>query len=116
MMSAKTLAVIVSALVLLFVLELVRRDRLTFKYGGGWIFVSLLAVFFSIFDELLVGIAVQMGFELPSNFIFFTLLCVFVFLSLLLTVFLCQQENRNNIMAQKLGIIESELMKIKNKQ
>ncbi len=98
-----------------FVLELVRRRRLNFKYALAWLLVSAAAVFFAIFNQVLFRCAAFLGFELPSNFIFFVLLCAFVFLSLLLTVFLCQQNDRNDRMAQKIAILDFEMKQIKKK-
>ena len=112
-MSIQILAIVIAVIIFLFVLDLVRRRRLTFKYALGWLFVSGAAVFFAIFKTLLFNCAVFLGFELPSNFIFFALLCGFVFLSLLLTVFLCQQNERNDAMAQKIAILEFELKELK---
>lgn len=114
-MAIKWLAFVLSFGIFLFVVELVRRERLTFKYAVGWLIASALAVFFSIFHQLLFAIAKFCRFELPSNFIFFVLLCTFVFLSLLLTVFLCQQNDRNDKMAKKIGILEFEINELKNK-
>lgn len=114
-MVIKWLALTLSLGIFLFVVELVRRERLTFKYAVGWLMASALAVFFSVFHNFLFAIAKFCRFELPSNFIFFVLLCAFVFLSLLLTVFLCQQNDRNDKMAKKIGILEYELNDLKNK-
>ena len=113
-MGTKTLAAIVSLVAFLFVIELVRREKLTFKYAVGWIGLSLFALFFAIFDKFLYRIAHWFGFELPSNFVFFALLGFFVFLSLLLTTFLCQQNVRNDTMAQKIGILEMELQQLRD--
>ena len=112
-MSIKLLAVILSVTIFLFVVELVRRERLTFKYALGWLLASFLAVFFSIFERFLFRLSALIGFELPSNFIFFVMICIFVLLSLLLTVFLCQQNSRNDKMAQKIAMLEFELKEFK---
>ena len=114
-MTIQFLAIILSLIVLIFVIELVRRERLTFKYAFAWLFLAALAVVASIFKEPLFALSRWFGFELPSNFIFFGLLCAFVFLSLLLTVFLCQQNKRNDRMAQTLGLLELEIAKLKEK-
>ena len=113
MMNIQVLAVILSLAMFVFVVELVRQHKLTFKYAFGWLLVSAAAVFFAVFHQLLFRCAAFLGFELPSNFIFFSLLCLFVFLSLLLTVFLCQQNERNDTMAQKIAILEFELKELK---
>ena len=114
-MTIKFIAVSLSFTIFLFVVELVRRQKLTFKYALGWLFASLVAVFFSFFEKFLFKISVWLGFELPSNFIFFILLSIFVFLSLLLTVFLCQQNSRNDRMAQKIALLEFEIQQLQKK-
>ncbi len=115
-MSIKLLAIAISSLIFLFVLDLVRRRKLTFKYALAWLFVSGAAVVSAVFHKLLFALAAWLGFELPSNFIFFSLMCAFVVLSLLLTVFLCQQNERNNRMAQKIAILESAIEELKKKR
>src|SRR5450631_13680 len=112
-MNIHIVAMVVSTAIFLFVVDLVRRRQLTFKYAIGWLLVSAGAIFFAVFYQVLFKCAAFLGFELPSNFIFFALFCVFVFLSLLLTVFLCQQNSRNDIMAQKIALMEFELKKLK---
>jgi hypothetical protein len=112
-MMIKYIAVILSLLVLLLVIDLVRREKLTFKYALAWLLLAVLGVAFSIFPEPLFVLSRVCGFELPSNFIFFALLGAFVFLSLLLTVFLCQQNKRNDRMAQAIGLLELEIERLK---
>ena len=114
-MAIQCLAIGISVVIFLFVLDLVRRQKLTFKYALAWLFVSGCAIFFAVFKRILFHLSEVLGFELPSNFIFFVLLCTFVFLSLLLTVFLCQQNSRNDRMAQKIALLEFELKELKKR-
>ncbi|MCA9401151.1 MAG: DUF2304 domain-containing protein [Candidatus Omnitrophica bacterium] len=110
----KVISITLSFVIFLSVIELIRQEKLTFKYAAGWLFVSVLAIGLSVFDRLLFDVAQWCGFELPSNFIFFTLLSVFIFLSLLMTVFLSQQQKRNDTIAQSLGILEQEVKSLKS--
>lgn len=112
-MVIKILTAFLATAILIFVIELVRRGKLTFKYAVGWIMISLLGLIFVFFDQWLVAVSYWFGFTLPSNFIFFTLICFFIFLSLFLTIFLCQQNNRNDTMAQKIGLLELEISHLK---
>lgn len=114
-MKIHLVSLLVSLVIFFVVIDLVRRHRLTFKYAIGWLLISVTAIFLAIFDHLLFALAHFLGFELPSNFIFFAVLSMFVFLSLLLTVFLCQQNERNDVMAQKIAILEFELKELKKK-
>jgi len=112
-MSVKLISVIVSLFVFFVVIDLVRRERLTFKYAAGWLCGALIALGLAVFDNFVASLSAALGFTLPSNFIFFSALCGFVFLSILLTVFLCQQNKRNDLMAQKLGFLEAEIRELK---
>ena len=48
-MNIHVVAVLVSVAIFLFVIELVRRRRLTFKYAVGWLLVSAGAIFLRYF-------------------------------------------------------------------
>ncbi len=114
-MGIRILAFGMSLAILLFVLELVRREALSFKYAFIWLFVCTVGLVCSLFSDWLFALSRFFGFEVPSNFIFFGLFGVFVFVSLLLTVFLCHQNRRNDRMAQKIGMLELELRHLKEK-
>ena len=114
-MSIHWVSFFISIMVMAFVLELVRRERLTFKYAFPWLLIAATALLCSFFREPVFFISRLCGFELPSNFIFFSILSAFVFLSLVLTVFLCQQNKRNDRMAQALGLLELEIRKLKER-
>jgi len=114
-MTVKILALIFSTVLFLTVVELIRRRRLSFKYALGWLLIAGLTFFMALFDTILFRLAYGLGFELPSNFIFFAALIFTAFLSLLLTIFVCQQNSRNEKIAQKLGLIENKLEALSRK-
>jgi len=114
-MSIKLITFILSAVIFVFVVNLIRKEKLTFKYAFTWMIVCILGMLFSTFDQLLFRISDLIGFTLPSNFIFFSLLSALVFLMLLFTIFLCQQNDRNDKIAQKVGMLENQLEDIKKK-
>ena len=113
MISVKFLTIGLSFLIFLLIVELIRREKLTFKYAFGWLFVSFFGFVLTIFDDVLFKIARFFGFELTSNFIFFAILSVFIFLALLMSVFLCQQSTRNDRIVQKLGLLQTEVDRLK---
>jgi len=112
-MLIKFLTITISLIIFILVLELVREEKLTFKYAVWWLLVSSGCIFFTIFDHIVFHIFSVIGFTLPSHFIFFTILCVFVFFSFLFSCYLCQQNRHNDTMAQKIGIMEFELRRLK---
>lgn len=116
-MNVRLLSIFLAVVFFFIVIDLVRREKLTFKYAAGWLSVTLLGILLAVFDKFLSGFAAKLGFQLTSNFIFFIVSCGLIFLSLILTMFLCQQNSRNDKMAQKIALLEnslSELRKIRD--
>lgn len=114
-MSVRFLSILLAVVFFLIVIDLVRREKLTFKYAAGWLGVTILGILLAVFDKFLSGFAAKLGFQLVSNFIFFTVSCGLVFLSLVLTIFLCQQNSRNDRMAQKIGLLENEICEMRKR-
>ena len=112
-MTLKVLTLFLSAIILFVVIDFSRRGKLTFKYAIGWFCLGVLGILFTIFDQFLFALSDFCGFTLMSNFIFFSLFCFFVFSSLLLSTFLCQQNKRNDVMAQKIALLEKEIKALK---
>ncbi|MCB9772017.1 MAG: DUF2304 domain-containing protein [Candidatus Omnitrophica bacterium] len=115
-MNVRFLSILLAVVFFFIVIDLIRREKLTFKYAAGWLSVTFLGIILAVFDKFLSGFATKLGFELTSNFIFFTVSCGLIFLSLVLTIFLCQQNNRNDRMAQKIGLLENEIQKIQKEE
>lgn len=115
-MESKTFAIIASAAILLFVLDLIRRQKLTFKYSLAWLGASAVGLLFSINDGLIHKISHFAGFQLTSNFIYFLMLIFCVLLALLLTLYIDQQNTRSEYLAQKVGILESKIKELTGKK
>jgi hypothetical protein len=114
-MEAKYLAIFVAVCIFVGVVDLIRREKLTFQYGIGWMAASLAAIFFAVFDGALEALAKLFGFQLASNFVFFLILGALVFMTLIMTLFLCRQNRRNDRMAQTIGMLELEIDKLRRK-
>jgi len=108
-MNVKYFAIACSLAVAIFVIELIRREKMTFKYALTWLATSFVVVSFAVFDGALHRVSQLAGFALPSNFIFFLLLLFTIFFSLLLTIYINEQNKRSEILAQSLAILEYRL-------
>ena len=108
-MNVKTFAIGCAILILIFVIELIRREKMTFKYALAWLTASAGVLTLAIYDGFLKRFAHLAGFALPSNFIFFILLMFVTFLSLLLTIYANDQNRRSEILAQSVAILEYRL-------
>ena len=114
-MPAKTFAILISIIIFLFVFELIRRQKMTFKYSTFWLGTCLFVLFFAFNDRLLTGVSEMFGFKLLSNFIFFLLLVFFILLSLLLTLYVNEQNSRSETLAQSVAMLEYKLKQLEKK-
>jgi len=114
-MNARLFAIIIAGLIFIFVIDLIRRRKMTFKYSLSWLAGSLFVLLCAIYDKLLFAVSRWIGFTLPSNFIFFLTIVFFTLLSLALTVYIDEQNKRSEALAQDLGIVKLKLEKLEKK-
>ena len=113
-MHAKWFAIASSIAVFLFVVELIRKQKMTFKYSVAWLATSAAALFLALDQRLLFRLSEWAGFTLPSNFIFFLLTIFVILLSLLLTIYINEQNNRSEILAQAIAQMEYQIKQLKD--
>lgn len=111
-MNAKTFAILTAIFIVFLILDLIRRQKMTFKYSLFWLSASVTALFLGIYDNCLTTLAKWAGFEVSSNFIFFLFLAFISALCLFLTVYINEQNTRTETLGQKLGILEMRLRKL----
>ncbi len=115
-MQAKTFALVMTALILFFVINLIRRQKMSFKYALAWLLSSSLTILFTVQDSWLHAISKWAGFALPSNFVFFLLLIFVILFSLLLTLHINEQNSRAEALAQAIAKLDYRLKKLEKKE
>lgn len=111
-MHPKIFALIMISLILVLVVDRIRCQKMTFKYALAWLALSALAFLFTIQGSWLDSLARWAGFALPSNFIFFLLLVFVILLSLLLTIYINEQNSRAESLAQAIARLDYRLKKL----
>jgi hypothetical protein len=103
------LAIVGSALLLLFVLELVRRKAFLERYALLWLLSGLVMLGLSIWKGGLEEIAQTLGIAYPPNALF---LIAFGFVLVLLLHFslaVSRLSDQTKVLAQRLGLVEQRL-------
>ena len=112
-MNPKLFAILISIVIFLYVVELIRRQKMTFKYSMLWFGGCLFVLTLTFHDHLIDRLSHLAGFTLPSNFVFFLLLVFFIALSLSLTVYINEQNIRTETLAQSIAALQYEIQKLK---
>jgi hypothetical protein len=103
------LAIIGSAGLLLFVLELVRRKAFMERYALLWLLAAIVMLGLSIWKGALEEIAQLLGIAYPPNALF---LIAFGFVLILLLHFslaVSRLSDQTKVLAQRLGLVEQRL-------
>lgn len=108
-MQAKTFAILFSLIIAAVIVELIRRQKLTFKYSMFWLSCAALTLILAFAEPVLWKLANLAGFELLSNFIFFLALGLLCLLCLFQTVYINEQNNRTEKLAQTLALLDARI-------
>lgn len=109
MKSSVTLGIIGSAVVLIALFELLRRQRLREKYAVLWFSVAVGVLAIAIFPGLLTGLADLVGVELPVNLLFFLASLFLLVLTLQHSYELGRLEEKTRVLAEEVGLLRLEL-------
>ena len=113
-MNPSVLAVATSVLTLIFIVDLLRRGVLKEKYAVLWLSVAGIALVFSLFPGLLTWITAALGFEVPSNFLFFCTIVVLVLVSVQLSYELSSHEAKIRRLAEEVALQQEELRSLRH--
>ena len=95
-----------SALLLLVILELIRRRYLRERYALIWIILGALFLVISIRMDILYGLAQVLGFSVPSNALFFFGILFLLLISLGLSVITSRLAEKNRVLTQELVLLK----------
>jgi hypothetical protein len=111
MMSVKLnlFAMIGSIILLLIILELVRRKYLRERYALIWIVTGSLFLLLSIKVDIFYSISKFLGFSIPSNALFFFGVLFLILIVLGLSVITSRLAEKNKVLTQELVLLKKRV-------
>jgi hypothetical protein len=103
------LAIVASGILLLMVLELVRRRRLMERYALLWLLSGIVLLVLSTFRGLLEDAAQLIGVEYPPSALFFIAFAFVLLLLLHFSVAVSRLADQSKVLAQRLAILEKRV-------
>jgi len=100
------LGIVAALLVLVAVVELLRRRRLRERHAVWWIVAGLLALVIGIFPQIVDAVAAALGVALPSNLVFFVSIALLFLVSLQHSSELTTLEDKVRTLAERVAVIE----------
>ena len=87
---------------------LMRRRMMKERFTVWWAVLSLGVVVFVAFPALLPFVAERLGFQTPSNFVFFVASLMLLLMSVQFSVEISQLEEKTRTLAEQLGILRAQ--------
>lgn len=109
MSSTYLVALVGSVLVLLGIIELLRRRQLGEKYAVLWLVVGVLLLIFTAFPGLTTSVARGLGVAVPTNLMFFVGILFLVGVVLHLSWEVSRLENETRKLAEDQAILRLEV-------
>jgi hypothetical protein len=103
------LAIVASGILLLIVLELVRRRRLLERYALLWLLSGVVLLILSTFRGLLEDAARVIGVEYPPSALFFIAFAFVLLLLLHFSVAVSRLADQSKVLAQRLALLEKRV-------
>ncbi|MBI5376442.1 MAG: DUF2304 domain-containing protein [Candidatus Schekmanbacteria bacterium] len=108
-LTQKIFALVVSVLILIVIVELVRRRRLREEYSFLWIITGITLIILSLWYRLLVFITHAIGAVLPTSTLFLFGLLFLVMISLHFSVKISKLTDQLKDVAQEVAILKASL-------
>ena len=109
------LSIIGSILILLLLIELIRRRKLKENYSLLWFGIAIVFLIFSIWPDFLFYIASLLGIQYAPSALFLILVTGLYLLLLHFSVVISELSEKNKKLSQKIGLMDSEIRKFKDK-
>ena len=104
------LTTLLSILLILMVLFSVRRSHIRVEYSVSWLVAAAILLLLSRSSAALTWIAHQLGLADPPLALLLLVFCVFVIVIYRLSVVISDLKDANIAMAQRLAIVEFQLL------
>ena len=91
-----------------FIIHMVHRKWMSFRYGLGWLFVVFCLMLLAAFPRILGIFAEIMGIASPMNTLFFFGFCFAVLLIFSLSVTVSKQADKIRKLSQEIAILRKD--------
>jgi len=88
---------------------LMRRRVMKERFTVWWAILCVGVVIFAVFPSVLPFVAEHLGFQTPSNFVFFVASIMLVLMSVQFSVEISRLEEKTRTLAEQLGILRTQM-------
>jgi len=101
-----------AVLILVVVIELLRRGHLRERHAMWWLFAGVLALIVGVFPSTLEWAATVIGIEVPLNLVLFVSIAILFLVCLQHSSELTVLEEKTRTLAERVALLELELRRL----
>jgi len=101
------LSIVVSAALLLYILEMVRRRQLREEYSILWLFGSVVILVLSLKQDWLISISHSVGIAYPPSFLFLVGILFIMLILIHFSIAISKLHQMNKKMAQEIAMLKA---------
>jgi len=113
MQLVQILSIAVSLIILISVIEFIRRGAFKERYALLWLFSSVVLLIISIWRKLLDYLAALFGFYYPPSFLFLLGLGFLLLITLHFSIVISKLAEKNKKLTQELSLMKDEIEQLK---
>lgn len=98
-----------SVLMIAFIINLVRHNRLTIKYSLIWMIAILAVLIATLIPGLLPFIGKLLGFETLPNLIFTLIIGILILVSMMLSIIVSGQKDKIRVLTQEVSLLKEKI-------
>ena len=99
----------VAAVLLLFNIIILRKDKMPVKYSLVWIFSAVLILLIAIIPNIFAKISSFLGFEVMSNMVVGIFIFLLLIITLELTIIVSSQRNKITTLIQEVSLLKEKI-------
>ena len=96
-------------IVLILVVCMLRNGRINIKYALVWIVAITVLLLFLIFPSFFTWLTKLLGFNVGSNMIFAGLIAFLMFINIILTIIVSNQNNKIRLLIQEVSMLKGKI-------
>lgn len=112
-MKVEIFFLIVGILLALYIINVVRKNKIDIKESILWLFGSLAIIIFAIFPGIITYLANLVGIEYPPSLFFFICTIFIILINFRITKKMFENQERIVTLLQEVSILKEELKKVK---
>jgi hypothetical protein len=116
MQLVQILSITVSLMIMISVIEFIRRGAFKERYAILWLFASVILLILSIWRNLLHYLAQLFGFYYPPSFLFLVGFGFLMLITLHFSMVISSLSEKNKKLAQEIGLMKDELEALKKER